>query len=406
MTNQFLSDPPKYLRSATAPAMTPDGSIDREGGKLGAGVIYGVSAITRGEALGHGFWIDQEFLAQVADAPEGKRGFKVRFTHPGLSSDGMGKQLGRIVNLRLKGDQVVGDVEFTRASHKTPDGNLADFVMTLAEDDPEAFATSIVFDFDPKAQAEFEKEHSYFDDETERMEFTTPDPENVGNYPHIRLAELRAVDVVDSPAANPGGLFHKGDEAAGEAAQIFDYAFGLSSEVPELVNFDMNPDRVREFITRHLAHQGLTIVKKDKLEMAKNTTTDELDEEVEEVEDVTLEELDGEFEEYEEEYEDYTGEDFIEAFGDIGARWFIEEKDFDECNALFIANLQEENAALSQALDAVNHQLASLDLGDEDLGDSADDEDDELSDGDAAVARGNVSKGVGQFVDSQTLPKS
>src|SRR5689334_16629540 len=73
--------------------------IDRDGGYRQAGVIYGVSVITTGEALGHDMWIDDEFNASVADAINAERyGVKSRFTHPSLSGDGLGKTVGRFMD--------------------------------------------------------------------------------------------------------------------------------------------------------------------------------------------------------------------------------------------------------------------------------------------------------------------
>lgn len=44
------------------------------------------------------------------------------------------------------------------------------------------------------------------------------------------------------------------------------------------------------------------------------------------------------------------GERFLEAFGPTGGVWFAQGKSFDEAQALFIANLKEENAQLRQRL--------------------------------------------------------
>jgi hypothetical protein len=258
-----LSRKPKYLR--TSKTRSNGVRVDRTGGKYGAGVIYGASLTTSGEALGHGEWLDDEFVQSVAQATgESKTGLKVRFTHPGLSADGLGTFMGRAFAGRLSGNQALADIHFAKSSHSTPDGDLADYVMTLAEEDPEAFAMSIVFASDVGAEDRF-----HADNEDENGEFKSPDPNNAHNLPHVRLASLRAVDFVDEPAANPGGLFHRGHEIADEADKLCAYALGLSSDKPSITMFDADPDRIASFAKRFLDNRGLTI--KEKSQMAKET---------------------------------------------------------------------------------------------------------------------------------------
>ena len=135
--SNILEQPLKYLRARVA---TGNPAVDRNGGNYGFGMISGVSIITRGEALGHDLWIDTEFLQSTADAINARsEGLKARFTHPGMSGDGLGTMLGKVTDARVAGNQVVGDLHFVESATKAPDGNLADYVMTLAEDTPEDF---------------------------------------------------------------------------------------------------------------------------------------------------------------------------------------------------------------------------------------------------------------------------
>ena len=178
-------------------------AVDRFGGSRGFGVIRQASLIAGGEALGHDQWIDGDALDQVVElGNEKSSGLKVRFTHPSMSGDGLGSYLGRARSLVRDGDKVFGDVHFSPSSRDTPDGDLGGYVMELAEDDPEAFGMSIVFDHDPGAEAAFVEGHS--DDGG----FLSPDDRNVRSLPHVRIGSLHAADFVDSPAANPTGLFH------------------------------------------------------------------------------------------------------------------------------------------------------------------------------------------------------
>jgi hypothetical protein len=252
-------------RFRTTPSRGGKPQVDREGGHFGAGLITGFSAITRGEALGHYAWVDQFAVEQVVKLGNSARnGIKMRFTHPGLSADGMGTLLGRAKNFRIEGERALADLHFEKSSHQTPDGDLAKYVMDLAEEDAEAFGTSIVFDHDFGEEDRFEAEH-----EDEDGYFRSPDDDNTSNYRHIRLSKLWATDVVDEPAANPGGLFRKGHEIAYEADRLCEYALGLSSERPALQHLSADADRLAQYAARFLESHNLEIRSK---EMASDPT--------------------------------------------------------------------------------------------------------------------------------------
>lgn len=251
----------------TDPAPNPPASlprIDPTGGKWNAGIIRGLSVATIGEAKGRGFWLDSTFLAQTLAAinadPAGK---KSRFTHPSMSADGLGSFLGRTTNATLSADgqRVLADLHIDPAAHISPEGNLAAYVMKLAETDPAAFGTSIVFQYDEQATDDFTAANTvtYTDEAGKpRVGFRSPDPANTANLEHARLAELRAVDAVDSPAANPAGLF-SGNDFLAQVDGLAAYALGLTNEAPTETALDADPDRFREYVSRFLAARGLAI---------------------------------------------------------------------------------------------------------------------------------------------------
>lgn len=214
-------------------------------------VIKDVAVITKGEALGHGMWIDNEFMSQVVKFGAAKtgRGVKCRFTHPGLSADGLGTMVGWVNNFRFDEStgvpRVIGDLKISETARSSPThGDIGGYVLSLAEEDPEAFGLSISFGQDPEAMEKFYREHC-----EEDGEFKSPDEDNVNHYPHVRLAQLYAVDVVDTPAANPGGLFSDGEELAERAESILKYAFGLSEYEPSVFALGgIAPERVRTFV--------------------------------------------------------------------------------------------------------------------------------------------------------------
>lgn len=254
------------LRASIAKGEKP--TVDPEGGDYKQGMIRGFAMITKGEALGHGMWIDDAFLDQTVEAMKADGSVKSRFTHPSLSGDGLGKFLGRAKNARREGDKVLADLHFSESSHVSPDGDLAKYVMTLAKEDPEAFGASIVFEHDPQLAGEFAGDNLDKDGE-----FVSPDKANEKNLPHARLRKLYAADIVDEPAANPDGLFHRGDKIAKEADELLSFALGLSTKQPELTCFDVNPDRVSGFFQRFMVQHGLSVVRTQEAQhMADNPT--------------------------------------------------------------------------------------------------------------------------------------
>src|SRR3990172_8997944 len=170
-------------------------------------VIYGVSAAQAVEALGHGMLLDAKTLQQIVDlGNKAKNGIKSRYTHPGLSSDGMGKHLGRMKNFRVEGDKAIGDLHLAESASKAPDGDLAGYVMDLAEEDSAAFGMSIVaagarvWPLDDGTEITVDAYAEEDDAGYRPKNATTPKPV-------LRVDALDAVDVVDEPAANRDGMF-------------------------------------------------------------------------------------------------------------------------------------------------------------------------------------------------------
>lgn len=246
-------------RSSSAITREAPSKVDRGAGLQNAGLIRGMSAITGGEALGHDMWLDSHFLDQVAEKLESGSGTKVRFKHPGLSSDGLGNTLGRAVGGQREGNKVLTDLHLLASAHETPEGNLANYVLDFAEESPDLFGTSIVFKPDHREMELFRLQHS----DSEGENFKSPDPANVKNLRHARLDALRAVDVVDEPAANPAGMFSSLSEE-GEMVEAFEalleYATGLSDEEPKENDLiPIHPGRIRRFTSQFFDSRGLTL---------------------------------------------------------------------------------------------------------------------------------------------------
>jgi len=346
-----ITNRPKYLRAAVARGAE---SVDRSGGMFDAGVIRGVSVITRGEALGHDLWIDQDFLSDVTAAINGSEaasgGIKARFTHPGLSSDGIASKLGRITDAKTIGDRVVADLNFAEFATKTPDGDLADYVMSLAEEDPESFGLSIVFEFDQQAMDEHQIENT----SGKPARFVSPDEDNLNNFQHARLTRLRAGDVVDEPAANPNGLFHREQEIAQEADSLMEYALGLSGEKPECSCLSVDADRVSAAVSRFLSRHDLTLVTKGD-DMSKDDVTPV---------EVPATEPQATSEDVRKDFAASLAR-FTEAFGEVNAaKWAAEGVSFTDAQTRHIAALNRQVEALQAKVGELQETLNSIDTGD------------------------------------------
>jgi hypothetical protein len=343
-TDDIINQPLKYFRATVSRGA---GNVQRDGGLFGFGLIQGVSVITKGEALGHEMWIDGDFLSDVTGAINASEsvsgGVKARFTHPGLSSDGMGRYLGRLKDAQTIGDQVFADLHLAEAATKTPDGNLADYVMTLAAEDPEAFGLSIVFEHDMEASEEHYKENTF------NGRFVSPDEMNKDNHKHARLGRLRAGDIVDEPAANPNGLFHREQEIASEADSLMEYALGLSGEKPNLACLSVDADRVSAAVSRFMSRHNLTLTKKEGDPMSKD---------VEKVETPAADSQPTR--------EQFAAElaRFTTAFGaENGSKWFAESVSFSDGQTRHIEQLNRRIEGLQSQVGELQETLNSLNTG-------------------------------------------
>jgi hypothetical protein len=186
--------------------------------------------------------VDATSLDQLeALANASGRGAKMRFAHPNMSSDGMGRHLGRATNARRvsdpAGDYTAVDLKLIDAAKRGPKGDLASHVMDLAEQAPEDFGLSIAPLLDRAAM--------------DKME---PDANGLRA---IRIKELRAIDVVDEPAATRGGLFSlESDSLADLPAQATDLLDTFFSES----SADVIRARFGAFLNTYLRNRGDTDV--------------------------------------------------------------------------------------------------------------------------------------------------
>jgi hypothetical protein len=282
-------------------------------------------------------WIDHQTLQQVAELGEQSGSIKVRFTHPTMCSDGLGRALGRVNNFRVANDQVIGDLHFFESAHATPEGDLAEYVMMLVDEDSTAAGLSIVFEADLEEQDQFVSQYA------EAGKFASPDTNNVKNYTHVRLANLRAADVVDEPAANPTGMFHR-DDLRKQVSGILSYSLGLSTHKPRTI-FGIDPDRASAFVQKWMSENNVELHTPTESDMSSEQTEDQAPVDTRET---VLQEM----------------TKFTDEFGiENGTKWFQENLSFADAYEQEAKQLREDYKLLSEENDELRVKLKSVKIG-------------------------------------------
>lgn len=202
----------------------PLSRIDRENG-----ILYGVTISQLGPAKSHGGNIDRIFLAQIVEqAAKRPQGLKARFGHPNMCTTALGTYLGRFKNYTLHDDNVKADLYLDVTSKSTPNGNLFEYVLDMAEKNPDMLGASIVFE-----AAEFETDP------------LAPEAPKL-----FRLKDLRATDIVDDPAATDS-LF-SADTLPAQASMFLEN----NPELAELIF--SKPESVIEFLNNYM-HNNMNL---------------------------------------------------------------------------------------------------------------------------------------------------
>jgi hypothetical protein len=229
--------------------------VDKENG-----IIYGFSVITKGEARGHGLEIDDVTLDQVVQlGVKSSIGLKSRFGHPNMSNTAVGTFLGRAKNFRRDNGIVRADLYFDKTAYKTPNGDLAGYVLGLAESDPEAFGSSIVFDGEP--------EYRLNEDGTRKKDPVT----GKDLLPLARITKLWAADVVDDPAANNGmfsAFFSQDVMPSAEMTVFLDKFLSNPDAVEKVISFLERYSQTKEEVTKmELKDLTLEMLKKERADL-------------------------------------------------------------------------------------------------------------------------------------------
>jgi hypothetical protein len=134
-------------------------------------IIEGVSIISVGEAKGHGLFVDATTLQEVKACAESYAGgVKVNLDH----GAGIKDIIGFVDNFRIIGDKLVADLNLLENADRRA------YVLEIAEKLPDTFGISIAFSGPVR--------------EIDGKSFAS-------------CTELYSADLVQTPAANPTGLF-------------------------------------------------------------------------------------------------------------------------------------------------------------------------------------------------------
>jgi hypothetical protein len=219
-------------------------------------VIYGAAMLQLGplkEGDARPWSADEQTADQVlALARSQPKGVKARFKHP-LAGDGLGSYLGRWRNWRMSDDgkTVLADLHLASVAFQGPDSK-GSYVLSLAEEDPEAFGVSVFPILDKLAMQA-----------ADAVEGRTP----------MRFRRLIAADIVDEPAATSGGLF--GGLSLADAPRVFASLLGVMfPSSPDLAVRDRVGDYVEQFLA---ARNGPSITTEASMPQTENQGAASLD---------------------------------------------------------------------------------------------------------------------------------
>lgn len=226
---------PTWLRANVKPAAQGIG-VDREQKAILGYVVAQAGAFLEPDPRGE---FDEKSLRQVVRLMRSKpNGTKMRFGHPSLSGDALGTTVARgknprldVVNVERDGKAVElmavrADAQFLDSAFETPSGDLAGYLLTLAEESPDMLGSSLVLQIEEEVRLD---NHG------------KPKLDDNGNPlpPLWRPTAIHASDFVDQGAAVDGllsaGISIDGlpDAVVRQAWQLLDRQFGDAK--PEVI---------------------------------------------------------------------------------------------------------------------------------------------------------------------------
>jgi flagellar biosynthesis chaperone FliJ len=203
------------------------------------GILQKVVVAQAGKVKSYFEQIDATTLAQIESLGNAKEaGIKARFGHPNMCSSSFGTYIGRFKNFQIEGDKVFGDLHLDDVCKDSPTGNLFDYIVKMAKNNPDMFGASIAF--------------------------VPAEPEITGaEYPSTRIEQLLATDLVDDPAAT-NSLFAV-DSFSYQATQFLD----TNPAIAQLIA--RKPDTIIEFMLKYYSNNQT--MKKELFQKLKNLIT-------------------------------------------------------------------------------------------------------------------------------------
>lgn len=240
---QELKTANEWLR---ARVLSPGVGVDRK-----AEIVRGVVIAQEGafKSLGRGEFNGAALRRIVELTNSAPNGLKSRLAHPTLSDDGVGKFLGRIRDARLdtlgsressgeaRHNEVLAvraDLHLDPSAHKAPQGDLAEYVLALAESDPDAVSTSLVLQV---------KKERRLDAEGKPAKSADGEP----LPPLWHPTRLHASDVVDTGDAVDGMLSQTAMPDA-----IVRQAYALAAEQFEGISAEVAANRLHSWVDRFI----------------------------------------------------------------------------------------------------------------------------------------------------------
>ncbi len=220
------------MKSFSTPSVTFSvASIDES-----AGILQKVIVAQSGKVKSYFEEIDAQTLSQIVQlGNEKEKGIKARFGHPNMCSSSFGTYIGRFKNFQLQNDSVVADLYLDEVCKVSPSGNLYDYIIRMAKNNPDMFGASMAF---------------------------IPAEPSTGNgeYPLTRIQELLATDLVDDPAAT-NSLFAV-DSFSYEATRFLDENPAIAFLIAK------KPETIIEFMLKYYSNNQL--MKKELFQRLKN----------------------------------------------------------------------------------------------------------------------------------------
>lgn len=212
MSKKFFNALPTFTSNAI--------NVDRENG-----ILKNTSIAEYGDNKNDSFF-DELFLADIVAKGNEADGIKCRFGHPNMCATAFGTYLGRYKNFSIKDGNVYADLYLDEVAKATPQGNLFEYVLNMAESNPDMFGNSIHI-----MSEVYEKEI-----------------EGEMKICH-RLDSFKACDLVDEPAAT-SALFSDSTDFGVLVTDFLDNNPQLFSVV------EKKPEIISDFFERYVNYQN------------------------------------------------------------------------------------------------------------------------------------------------------